>query len=314
MSRRPIALLLAAALSAAALTGCSVLFPSCEPPAGGSAVDAVSVTAAAADGAAPVVDFPTPLISNGLEVRTVTRGDGPQVGEGQYIAVSLLGFTGDRDPALGSLGGAGFDGASTLGLVVDPELTAFAPGLLCAHEGDRLLISLPIADIPESINTAGLNPDASLIYLVDIERVYPRKAEGAPQWITEPGLPIVVTAPDGTPGITAPAGEPDGEFHLAVLRKGDGPRVGESSRVTLHYSLMLWGTDTILQSTWASGTPATVTPEGVIAGFRDTLLGQTVGSQVLAVVPPELGYGDQQSGSIPPGSTLIFVIDILGVD
>jgi peptidylprolyl isomerase len=39
-----------------------------------------------------------------------------------------------------------------------------------------------------------------------------------------------------------------------------------------------------------------------------------VGSQVLAVIPPGDGYGDQASESIPANSTLVFVIDILGVD
>jgi len=38
-----------------------------------------------------------------------------------------------------------------------------------------------------------------------------------------------------------------------------------------------------------------------------------VGSQVLLVIPPSLGYGDDDSadGSIPGGSTLVFVVDIL---
>ena len=37
-------------------------------------------------------------------------------------------------------------------------------------------------------------------------------------------------------------------------------------------------------------------------------------SQVMAIIPPSLGYGDQASDSIPANSTLVFVIDILGVD
>jgi peptidylprolyl isomerase len=42
--------------------------------------------------------------------------------------------------------------------------------------------------------------------------------------------------------------------------------------------------------------------------------GVKVGSQVIAVIPPDLGYGDVDQGSIPAGSTLIFVIDVLGKD
>ena len=50
---------------------------------------------------------------------------------------------------------------------------------------------------------------------------------------------------------------------------------------------------------------------GVIPGWTQGLAGQTVGSQVLLVIPPDLGYGDQASGSIPANSTLVFVVDIL---
>ena len=49
----------------------------------------------------------------------------------------------------------------------------------------------------------------------------------------------------------------------------------------------------------------------VITGWKQGLAGHTVGSQVLLVVPPDLGYGDKDSGKIPANSTLVFVVDIL---
>lgn len=49
----------------------------------------------------------------------------------------------------------------------------------------------------------------------------------------------------------------------------------------------------------------------LIKGWDQALVGQTVGSRLLLVVPPSLGYGDKASGSIPANSTLVFVIDIL---
>ena len=42
------------------------------------------------------------------------------------------------------------------------------------------------------------------------------------------------------------------------------------------------------------------------------MIGQTVGSQVLVVIPPKDGYGAKASGQIPASSTLVFVIDVLG--
>ena len=46
-------------------------------------------------------------------------------------------------------------------------------------------------------------------------------------------------------------------------------------------------------------------------GFTKAIAGQTVGSQVIAILPPADGYGEAGAGTIPPNSTLIFVVDIL---
>lgn len=51
----------------------------------------------------------------------------------------------------------------------------------------------------------------------------------------------------------------------------------------------------------------------MIDGWVQGLVGQPAGSQVLLIIPPELAYGDADQGTIPPGSTLVFVIDILAV-
>nr|MTA38309.1 peptidylprolyl isomerase [Actinomycetota bacterium] len=62
------------------------------------------------------------------------------------------------------------------------------------------------------------------------------------------------------------------------------------------------------------GEPATFSTQGVIQGFHDALVGQKVGSRVVVIIPSELGYGDTGSGDqIKGGDTLVFVVDILGV-
>ena len=60
-----------------------------------------------------------------------------------------------------------------------------------------------------------------------------------------------------------------------------------------------------------SGEPVDVRAERRHPRLDQGLAGQTVGSQVLLVVPPDNGYGDQASDTIPANSTLIFVVDIL---
>jgi FKBP-type peptidyl-prolyl cis-trans isomerase FkpA len=66
-------------------------------------------------------------------------------------------------------------------------------------------------------------------------------------------------------------------------------------------------------STFDSGQFSFVLGAGqVIAGFDQGVVGMKVGGQRKLTVPPSLGYPNGQ-GSIPPNTTLIFVVDLLSV-
>ncbi len=52
----------------------------------------------------------------------------------------------------------------------------------------------------------------------------------------------------------------------------------------------------------------------VIPGWDQGVAGMKVGGKRKLTIPPELGYGSQQAGSIPPNSTLIFEIELLNVE
>lgn len=51
----------------------------------------------------------------------------------------------------------------------------------------------------------------------------------------------------------------------------------------------------------------------VIAGWDQGLVGMRVGGQRRLTIPPSLAYGSRSVGSIPPNSTLIFVVDLLSI-
>jgi peptidylprolyl isomerase len=124
----------------------------------------------------------------------------------------------------------------------------------------------------------------------------------------------VVTTPDGIPGITIPKTAPPSDLKIAQLVLGSGEIVELGQLVTLHYSGFLWDNSEKFDSSWDAGRPAQFPLQegGLIEGFLDAVVGQPVGSQVIAIIPPAQGYGESGSGSIPPGATLVFVIDILG--
>ena len=101
-----------------------------------------------------------------------------------------------------------------------------------------------------------------------------------------------------------------------MLKQGDGELVGTADDVVVHYVGLNWNTGEIFDESWARGAPATFNTAGVIPGFTAALEGEAVGSQVIVVIPPDLGYGPQggnPNAGIGETDTLVFVIDILGL-
>jgi peptidylprolyl isomerase len=159
----------------------------------------------------------------------------------------------------------------------------------------------------------GLAEDDTAVAVIDLRKVYLPAADGQNRFNSGFGLPTVVRAPDGRPGLIIPDGAPPTDVVVQTLKKGTGETVTGDQPVRVHYTGVVWGEDEAFDSTW-DGEPASLTLDGVVPGFAEALEGQTVGSQVMVVVPPEQGYGDQAQGAIPADSTLVFVIDILGLD
>lgn len=187
--------------------------------------------------------------------------------------------------------------------------------LRCATAGSRIVGAVPFSGFtPEAASNIGLAEGQSAAVVIDLNTVYPARADGVPQAVGSSHLPSVVLAPDGRPGIIVPSSTPPTELAVEVLKKGAGPVVDAGATVRVHYTGVTWADGTVFDSSWEKGASAAFSLDQIVPGLATALEGQTVGSQVLAVIPPDLGYGDQASGSIPAGSTLIFVVDILAVE
>ena len=126
-------------------------------------------------------------------------------------------------------------------------------------------------------------------------------------------LPTVTTNQGEAPTIGAPTGTPPTTLVTKDIIVGTGAEALPSSTMTVHYTLMSWSNGALVESSWASGSPATFPLANVIVGWQQGIPGMKVGGRRLLVIPPDLGYGAQGGGPIGPNETLIFVVDAIGV-
>ena len=98
-----------------------------------------------------------------------------------------------------------------------------------------------------------------------------------------------------------------------VIKMGKGKKPAATDRVKVHYHGTL--TDgTVFDSSVERGEPTSFGLNQVIKGWTEGLQLMPVGSKFRFYIPQELGYGAQQAGSIPPYSTLIFEVELLGIE
>lgn len=111
------------------------------------------------------------------------------------------------------------------------------------------------------------------------------------------------------PGVvTLPSG-----LQYKVITEGKGPSPKATQRVVTNYvGTFIDGRE--FDSSYKRGQPAEFPVNGVIAGWTEALQLMKVGSKWRLYVPADLAYGDQGAGeAIPPGSTLIFDIELLAI-
>jgi FKBP-type peptidyl-prolyl cis-trans isomerase len=97
---------------------------------------------------------------------------------------------------------------------------------------------------------------------------------------------------------------------------GDGPSPQAGQTVTVHYVGTLERDGSQFDSSRDRGVPADfrLTPNGLIKGFYEGLLTMKVGGSRRLIIPPALGYGPTGNGpKVPPNSTLVFEVELLGI-
>ncbi len=254
------------------------------------------VTVSGEPGAVPELSFEQPLVVEEPSVRVVRQGDGPRVQEGDPILIDFYAesgadgsvinetYTSEPRPYLLS--------AEALGVDIYEALSG-------QRVGSRILHLVP--------------PDgASGVTTVAVFDLLPTRATGE-ELDPREGLPEVSLDDDGKPSITLPAETaPPTDLVVAPLIRGTGQQVAAGQVITVQYVGVKWSDGSVFDSTWGTGKLPASFPIGVgsvVPGWDSGLVEQTVGSQVLLVVPPDYAYGgtDHELAS----ETLVFVVDIL---
>ena len=117
------------------------------------------------------------------------------------------------------------------------------------------------------------------------------------------------------PKVVPPSGPPPKKLVIKDLIKGTGPAATASSTVTVQYVGVLYKGGKQFDASWndGSGQPVSFPLSGVIKGWQQGIPGMKVGGRRELIIPPSLGYGPTPQSKIPANSTLVFVIDLHGV-
>jgi peptidylprolyl isomerase len=131
--------------------------------------------------------------------------------------------------------------------------------------------------------------------------------------------PAVATPKSGPlskePKITVPSAAAPKTLVKTDLITGSGALAQTGDTVTVNYIGALYKNGKVFDSSWSRGTTFTTAllTTSVIAGWVDGIPGMRVGGRRELIIPPSLAYKSLTEGSIPPNSTLIFIIDLLAV-
>ncbi|MDR3116308.1 MAG: FKBP-type peptidyl-prolyl cis-trans isomerase [Bifidobacteriaceae bacterium] len=121
----------------------------------------------------------------------------------------------------------------------------------------------------------------------------------------------------GVPDVQIKRSKHPESFEVAELTTGTGPVVTSGSTIEVNYHGQIWQRLEVFDSSFYNEETVKF-PIGVgsvIRGWDEGLVGKTVGSRVLLIIPPEYGYGKDgmlQAG-IFPEDVLVFVVDIIAV-
>lgn len=163
----------------------------------------------------------------------------------------------------------------------------------------------------------GINGDDPVVLVADILATDPTSVLEGPSGTTHqaPASAPVVRMQSGVPvGVDVTGLRKPRKLTVIALRDGTGPVVDTPDRVAVDYIGQVWGAKEPFGDTF-SKEPAiyTIGMGEVIKAWDRALVGLKEGARVMLVCPPGVAYGKTGQRDVPPNSTLVYVVDLLGV-
>jgi peptidylprolyl isomerase len=308
--RRVVALFVISLFAGLALAACG----SSAPPSPNA-----SVTAKGSFGSSPSVTIPKQKPTGTLAVKILIQGNGPTITKSDLFLsnFTIYVWSGTTNKLLDST-------YSSSPQVLPASLL---PGIQSAVTGKKvgsrvLVVVPPKQGYGTSGNSQlGVTGSDTLVFVMDLIQKYSSGTVSASGTHVSSGggdLPTVSTAQGSAPKVTIPKGvTPPTTLVTKTLIKGSGPVVTKGEFVVVQYTGVNWRTGQVFDSSWERSLPYSfkigASPSQVIPGWDQGLVGQTVGSRVLLVIPPKDAYGSagQSQAGIKGTDTLVFVVDII---
>lgn len=269
------------------------------------------------------VSIPAEKASTKLAISTPVKGTGAALASGgsALADVEVYKWSGTKHTPLYS--------TYTSGPQMIPAqmgLPGLATALKGAHLGSRILAVLPpkYGYGPQGNSQLQVTGSDTLVWVIDLLQQFSATQSATGSQVSTGGgkLPSVTAKSSQAPVITVPKNSPPSKLSVTTLIQGSGPKLANGETVVTQYVGVNWRTGKEFDASWPSPqSPAghllsfQVGGQQVLPGLSNGLAGVPVGSRVMVVIPPALGYGPQggqPSAGINKTDTLVFVIDVLG--
>lgn len=235
--------------------------------------------------------------ASGLQYFDIVEGDGPTPEQGGNVSTDFAIWVQEDDGDRFVVSSAD-NGPIPFALgALDVVFPGWDEGVSTMKEGGKRLLIIPSDLALGSQGGGDIPPDSTLVMEVELLEVI------------APPEPVVMTEVD--PGDYI---ETDSGLMYFDIVEGDGESPEDGQTVTVHYTG--WLEDgTQFDSSVERGQPFTfpIATGSVIAGWDEGVATMKIGGKRQLMIPADLAYGESGSGPIPPGSTLIFDVELLDI-